>query len=111
MGYLHHGNYFQLFEIARTDLLKENGVSYRDLERAGVYFVVYKLACKYLRPIRYDDLLDIAVRVTRITRTRVDHEYQVHVNGELTTEATSTLACIGREGAPTVMPDSLWGGA
>jgi len=109
MGYLHHAKYWEYFEHARTELLRGNGFRYRDLESEGVYFVVYKAACRYLSPIRYDDLVTVEVRVERVTRTRVDHSYGVFRSGEKVTEATSTLACVGSDGRPQLMPDALWG--
>ena len=108
MGFLHHAKYWEYFEDARTELLKQNGVRYRDLEADGVFFVVYKASCTYLRPIRYDDLVTVTVSVERVTRTRVDHSYVVTRDGERMCEAASTLACVGRKGRPQIMPDSLW---
>lgn len=108
MGYLHHARYWEYFEHARTELLRRNGIRYRDLEDQGICFVVYKLSCTYKRPVRYDDLVTVTVRTERLSRTRVDHSYQIHRDGSLTCEATSTLACVGRDGRPIVMPDSLW---
>ena len=108
MGYLHHAKYWEYFEHARTELLRQNGFRYRDLEEAGTLFVVYKAACKYLMPIRYDDLVLVTATVERITRTRVDHSYAVERDGRRMSEATSTLACVGRDGRPKLMPDSLW---
>ncbi len=108
MGYLHHGRYWEYFEMVRTELLKQNGFRYRDLEAAGTFFVVYKCSCRYLRPIRYDDLVRVTAEVVRTTRTRVDHTYHMAVTGQRTTEAASTLACVGRDGKPTLMSDELW---
>ena len=108
MGYLHHAKYWEYFEHARTELLRHNGFRYRDLEARGVFFVVYKLACKYLAPIRYDDVVVVVPKVARITRTRVDHTYEIHRGGELTCRASSTLACVGRDGRPRLMPAELW---
>ena len=71
-------------------------------------FVVYKASCKYLAPIRYDDVVSVTVTVERITRTRVDHSYEIHRGGELTCQASSTLACVGRDGRPILMPGDLW---
>jgi acyl-CoA thioester hydrolase len=111
MGYLHHARYWEYFETARTEFLRQNGFRYRDLEREGVLFVVYKAACRYILPIRYDDLVSVTVMVERITRTRVDHSYKVTREGELTCEASTTLACVSRDGRPRLMPDSLWSSA
>jgi acyl-CoA thioester hydrolase len=108
MGYLHHAKYWEYFEHARTELLRQLGVRYRDLEADGVFFVVYKAACKYLLPIRYDDVVTVRVTVERITRTRVDHSYVITRDGQQACEASSTLACVGRNGRPRLMPEALW---
>jgi acyl-CoA thioester hydrolase len=108
MGYLHHAKYWEYFEVARTELLRQNGIRYRDLEREGVLFVVYKAACRYILPVRYDDLVTVSVSVERTSSTRVDHSYRVSRGSDLTCEATSTLACVGRDGRPRRMPAALW---
>lgn len=108
MGYLHHAKYWEYFEHVRTELLRQNGHRYRDMEAAGVLFVVYKAACKYVAPIRYDDIVSVTVRVERITRTRVDHSYRIAREKDFLCEASTTLACVGRDGRPILMPDALW---
>ncbi|HEY3243519.1 MAG TPA: hotdog domain-containing protein, partial [Phycisphaerae bacterium] len=75
----------------------------------GVFFVVYKLACRYHAPIRYDDVVTVVTRVERVTRTRVDHSYTILRDGVRLCEASSTLACVGRDGRPILMPEHLWG--
>ncbi len=111
MGYLHHAKYWEYFEVARTELLRQNGIRYRDMEREGVLFVVYRAACRYILPVRYDDLVTVSVAVERTSSTRVDHSYRVSRGNELTCEATSTLACVGRDGRPRRMPAALWSDA
>ena len=108
MGYLHHAKYFEYFEIARTELLRKNGYRYRDLDHEGVFFVVAKLECRFKRPIRYDDVVIVRVVVTRSTRARVEHRYEVLVDGMICCEASSTLACVGRDRRPILMPERLW---
>ena len=110
-GYLHHARYFEYLELARTELLRAQGRRYRDLEQQGVFFVVARIECRYKAPLRYDDVVTIRTRVVRTTRTRVDHEYEILVDGRVVSEASSTLACVGRNGRPTLMPDDLWPGA
>ncbi len=108
MGYLHHSKYWEYFETARTEWLRRHGTSYRELAARGVLFVVYKAACTYLAPVRYDELVTVTVAVGRITRTRVDHSYEVLRDGDRLCEASTILACVGRDGRPTAMPDALW---
>lgn len=108
MGYLHHAHYWVYFEEVRTELLRRQGFVYRDLEAGGVLFVVHKLAATFLRPVRYDDVVTVECKVTRITHTRVDHAYRLLRGEELCTQAVSTLASVGRDGRPIIMPKELW---
>lgn len=108
MGLLHHAKYWEYFEEVRTHLLRDRGTRYRDLEAMGVFFVVYKCSCLYKHPIRYDEVVTVRTWVTRITRTRVDHAYEIVVDGVTCCQATTTLACVGRDGKPTVMPEDMW---
>ncbi len=110
MGYLHHGRYFDYLEVARLELLRTHGVRYRDCEAEGVFFVLAKLSCRYLRPIRNDDQVVVRVRIERITGARIDHAYEMEVDGVKTTEASTTLACVGRDGKPRPMPGYFWTG-
>lgn len=108
MGYLHHAKYWEYLEHTRTELLRANGFRYRDLEAEGIMFVVYKAAIRYIAPIRYDDVVAVTAKVERITRTRVDHSYTIERDSVRHCEATTTLACVGRDGRPILMPDALW---
>lgn len=108
MGCLHHGNYAAFLEEARTQALREQGYAYRDLETEGVFFVVAKMSTKFMRPIRYDDLVTVRTQVVRFTRTRIDHSYELLVGGQSMATAETTLACVGRDGKPMVMPDRIW---
>ncbi len=107
MGYLHHSKYFEYFEMARTELLRQTGVRYRDLEERGYLFVVAKVECRFRRPARYDDLLTLKVAITRLTRARIDHRYELYRDGLLLCEATSVLACVDREGRVIPIPEDI----
>lgn len=108
MGYLHHAKYFEYFELARTELLRQSGYRYRDLEREGTFFVVAKTECRFKRPIHYDDVVTVRVTITRTTRARIEHRYEIILDSVACCEATSTLACVGRDGRPILMPERLW---
>jgi len=107
MGYLHHSKYFEYFEMGRTELLRQAGFRYRDLEERGILFVVVKLECRFRSPARYDDELTLTTRIARMTRARIDHEYQVRRAGQLLCEAASTLACVDRTGKLIGIPDEM----
>src|SRR3954466_10775820 len=81
MGLLHHANYLVYFEQARTELLRDAGFTYRDLEDQGYLLVLTKFEIRYRRPARYDDLLTIKTKVVRTTMVRIDHSYEVYCDG------------------------------
>ena len=107
MGLLHHANYLVYFEQARTELLRQLGMTYRDLEDQGFLLVLTKFEVRYKSPARYDDVLTIRTTVERTTAVRIDHRYEVRCDGRLVAEASSTLACVNREGRPQVLPERL----
>jgi acyl-CoA thioester hydrolase len=107
MGLLHHANYLVYFEQARTELLRQLGMTYRDLEDQGFLLVLTRVEVRYKSPARYDDVLTIRTTVERTTSVRIDHRYEVHCEGRLVAEASSTLACVNREGRPQALPEAL----
>ena len=113
MGVVHHGSYPMWLEIGRTELLRAGGVTYAQLEDAGVLLVVTKIAVRYRLPARYDDELEIRTHVTGGGRARIDHAYEVlrvgknGTTGDLCAEATSTIACVDTAGRPRPLPSWL----
>lgn len=107
MGFLHHANYLKYFEVARTDLFRTQGGNYRDFEASGMFVVVAKVACNYHAPARYDDVLDVIVRIERITEAKIEQTYRVECGLEKIVTGTVTLAVIDRQGRLQRVPDSL----
>lgn len=106
MGLLHHANYLVYFEQARTELLRQTGGNYKELEDRGYYLVITKVEVKYRSPAHYDDLLTIRTTLTRKTSVRLEHQYQIfRENGTLVAEGATTLACVDSEGKLQAMPD------
>jgi len=65
MGFLHHSNYLNYFEIGRTELFRDQGGDYRAMEESGLFFVVVKVTVNYRLPARYDDVLTLKTRIAR----------------------------------------------
>jgi acyl-CoA thioester hydrolase len=108
-GVVHHANYFQYFELARVEMLKAMGHDYAELERDGIFLVVHTIACKYHRPARFGDRLRIHTTVVKATMARIEHAYKVFVGHSLLAEASSTIACIDRDGNVRRMPEHIVG--
>lgn len=108
MGYLHHAQYFVYFEIGRTELLRQSGLCYADMEKLGMYYVVAKLECRFRAPARYDEVLTLTTRTQRLTRVRVDHAYELTRAGTTLADASSTLALVGPDGRPMGLPEDMY---
>ena len=109
MGCVHHSNYLKYFEQGRTELLRETGWAYCELEKAGTYFVVTKACCNYHSPARYDELLKLTTRIKRTTLARIDHYYELRrkEDGQLLSSGETTLACVNADGQVIPMPEGL----
>lgn len=107
MGLLHHANYLVYFEQGRTELLRDQGLAYKDLEDQGYLLVLTKLQVRYRRPARYDELLTLRTIVQRTSMVKIEHRYELMRDGELLAEGETTLGCIDRDGRPQILPETL----
>lgn len=55
MGIAHHSNYPVWFEVARTDFIKASGISYSDVEKAGIITPLTGLTVRYKQAAFYED--------------------------------------------------------
>ena len=108
-GVVHHSVYPVYFEMGRTELLRANGLAYKDLEAAGVFFVIAELHIKYRRPAFYDEKLNLETTCTNVTASKVEHSYKLirPDTGVLLAEAESVLACIDDKGKIRRMPEFM----
>ena len=109
MGLLHHANYLVYFEEGRTELLRAQGFTYREIEDQGFYLVLTKVQVRYRSPAYYDDLLTLRTIVQRTTLVKIEHRYELMRGGVLLAEGETTLGCVDHQGKVQPLPDSLRG--
>jgi acyl-CoA thioester hydrolase len=109
VGVAHHAEYFAWFEVGRTDLLRECGMTYRDLEADGLRLPVIEATARYLKPALYDDVLHVRTEITVVGRARVAFSYEVRRDGTEGPLATGTTehASVDASGRPCRLPDTL----
>ncbi len=109
MGYLHHSVYASYFEIARTEMMRNLGISYRELEDSGILLPVYALTINYRQPAFYDDELTIKSMLTMLPVIRLIVEYEVfNQDRKLICTATSTNVFISTSSRkPVRAPETL----
>lgn len=76
MGVVYHTNYLVWFEVGRTEMMREHGFSYRDLEKTGLLLPVVDIRCKYEYPARYDDPVIIRTKISQFNRSKIVFAYE-----------------------------------
>jgi acyl-CoA thioester hydrolase len=110
MGVVYHANYFLYFEQARTDLLRQAGFPYAELEKQGVFLVVVEAGCRYRAGARYDELLEVRTRVDRLGKATVRFVYEIRgEDGRLCAEGSTDLAAVDASKRPRRLPDAIVG--
>src|SRR5436190_23602906 len=105
MGLLHHANYLVYFEQARTELLRSQGLTYREMEDQGFFLVITNVEVKFKSPAHYDDVLTVKATVARSTPIRIEHTYEVTCDDRLIAQGKTTLACVDRNGKLQALPE------
>jgi acyl-CoA thioester hydrolase len=109
MGYVYYGNYPLYYEVARTDMIRKIGWTYKEMEKNGIMMPVLTLNVKYIRPAYYDDELTIKVSVKNLPKIRMDFEYEVYnSDNELINKGDTTLVFVDmKTGKPTEPPQNF----
>jgi acyl-CoA thioester hydrolase len=109
-GVIHHSVYPVWLEMGRTELLRINGLTYKDLEKEGTFFVVAELSLKYRRPAFYDQPVVLETTRGTVTASRAEHTYRImdQATGVLLTEARTILACVDEKGKIRRMPPFMY---
>ncbi len=78
MGYVYYGHYAAYFEVARVEALRALGMSYKEMEAAGIMMPVLENHSYYRQPAVYDDLLRIEVIIKEMPTARITFHYNIY---------------------------------
>src|SRR5438874_11960472 len=109
MGVVYYANYFVWFEVARADLLRSLGWTYREMEYAGVSLPVIEAHCEYRRPAQYDDEIEIRTKGRMLSPVRLEFTYEIVGRGgqSVTASGHTIHAALDRGGKPCRLPDRI----
>ena len=95
MGYVYYGRYANYYEVARVELFRNLGFSYKKLEEEGIGMPVIDMETKYLLPIKYDEEITIRTRIEKLPSSRIIFQYEIlNQNNDLANTAKTTLTFI-----------------
>ena len=106
MGIVHHSRYLPYLEQARVEYLRSIGHPYVDLRREGRDFTVLECLVQYRRPLRFDELVDVHLRIAAATRTTFQITYLLTVDADVRATAVTVHGCVNTNGGAQRLP--LW---
>jgi len=109
MGVVYYGNYSRLYEIGRSELIRELGLPYTELEDAGIVMPVFSVECKYRNVIKYDELITIETTLKELPAARIEFFHRIFTQeGIMAHEATVVLVFLDMKSRrPIRAPEKL----
>lgn len=109
MGVVYYANYLVWFEVARADLLRSLGWTYREMEESGISLPVIEARCEYKAPARYDDEIVIQTEGWMRSPVRMEFAYRIERqrDGVLSASGMTMHAALGGDGRPCRLPERI----
>ena len=109
MGIVYNGNYATYFEIARTEWLRNLGITYKGMEESGIRLPVISLSFNFIKPAKYDDILTVTVTLKKRPMVKIDFDYEIiNQNQEKISTGNSVLAFMDmKTNRPMRCPDYI----
>ena len=106
MGVVYHANYLVWCEVGRTDLIRTRGMSYADMERAGVGLAVSELSARFHAAARYDDMIRVRTTLVDVRSRGITFDYLITnaETGDRLVTARTALVSIDSTGRLTALP-------
>jgi acyl-CoA thioester hydrolase len=106
MGYVYYGHYCEYYEVGRVEALRSLGVTYRELEeKHRILLPVVSLQVRYLRPARYDDMLEIITHVRELDGPYLKFHTEIkNKRGQIVNEARVKLVFMHADTGKSMEP-------
>jgi len=106
MGIVYYSRYFEFFEQARTELLKNKGLTVTDIEESGITLPVILAHCEYISSAKFEDKLVIISQINEIPVSKLKINYIIKVNStnEIIVKGYTWHAFMKKNGKPTRAP-------
>jgi len=109
MGYVYYGNYATYYEVARTEMLRSTGISYKQLEDIGIMLPVINMSTTFIKAAVYDDLITINIFIKEKPGIRIKFEYELYnAEGELLNTGTTQLVFVNMKSGSPCRPPKIF---
>jgi acyl-CoA thioester hydrolase len=107
MGIVHHSRYLPYLEEARVAYLRDVGHPYSAMRAEGLDYTVLECFVQYRQPLRFDEQVDVHLRLASPSRTAFQMAYLLTVDGHNRATAVTVHGCVTSAGRPTRLPEWL----
>jgi acyl-CoA thioester hydrolase len=109
MGVVYHANYLIWCEVGRTDFIRARGMSYAEMERAGVALAVSELSARFHGAARYDDMIRVRTTLAEVRSRGIVFDYLITdvTTGRRLVTARTALVSLDSSGRPTAFPSAV----
>ena len=104
MGIVHHSRYLPMLEEARVAYLRHIGHPYQEIREEGIEMNVLEAWVRYRRPLLFDDVVDVLVRVASVERASFQMGYLLLVDDQVRATGVTAHGCVTPEGQPVRLP-------
>lgn len=107
MGRVYYGRFYEYFEAARSHLLRELGLPYSEIEKAGYFLPVIESHCEYKNPAEFEDELTIKTILSSKPRSTLKVEYEVLKGEDIVALGYTIHTFVNHSGKPVRPPTSF----
>ena len=95
-GIVFNGNYLTYYDVAWTEYFRALGLDWKDMIGLGADTVLARTTMEFKAPARFDELLDIYTRVSKIGNTSLTFEFEIYAQSDdrLIGAASSLYVCV-----------------
>jgi len=112
MGIVYHARYLYFFERARTEMLRDHGLSLTMMARYDTHFAIHDVHIRYLYPARLDDVVTIKSNCESLRASSLKFKQVMHNQlGDLLSEAIIQVVCVNKNLKPKRLPVEVFGGS
>ena len=107
MSVVYHANYLKYFEMGRTELMRQIGFTYDEMEKQGFYFPVVNAQCNYRAPAHYDDLITVETTISELKNVTVTFSYKIKCQDKILVTGSTKHPLVNYAFKPTRIPQNL----
>lgn len=98
MGVVYHTNYLIWMELGRTQLIKDLGFNYAELEKDGILSPVLDIQASYKKPLLYGQKAIVKTWIDEYDGLRVNYGYEIfNEDGELAVTGLTKHVCVKKD--------------